>query len=102
MITLSWTERAQDDLAVIQAFISRDSPHYASVVVRSLLAAVDRLRDFPESGRTVPEFMNPSVREVVRAPYRIVYRIVSDLEIHVLTVHHGAQTLPADLIEGSS
>ncbi len=97
MITLSWTQRAQDDLAAIQAFISRDSPHYASVVVRNLLPVVDRLRDFPESGRTVPEFMNPSVREVVRAPYRIVYRIVSDSELHVLAVHHGAQALPRDL-----
>jgi toxin ParE1/3/4 len=95
--TLNWTTRAQDDLAAIHAFISRDSPPYASVVVRALLAAVDRLHEFPQSGRAVPEFTNPSVREVVRTPYRIVYRIVSDSEIHVLTVHHGAQSFPEDL-----
>ena len=97
MTTISWTERAQNDLAAIHAFINRDSPHYASVLVRKLLAAVDRLHDFPESGRAVPEFANPSVREVVRTPYRIVYRIVSDLEIHVLAVHHGAHSFPEDL-----
>jgi toxin ParE1/3/4 len=97
VITLSWTERAQNDLAAIDAFVSRDSPAYASVVVRKLLAAVDRLHYFPESGRFVPEFANPSVREVVQPPYRIVYRIVSDLEIHVLTVHHGAQRFPEGL-----
>ena len=97
MTTLSWTVRAQDDLAAIHAFISRNSPHYSSVVVRALLVAVDHLREFPESGRAVPEFANPSVREVIRTPYRIVYRIVSDSEIHVLTVHHGARTLPDDL-----
>ena len=94
MTTVNWTTRAQDDLAAIHAFISRDSPHYASVVVRALLAAVDRLQEFPESGRAVREFANPSVREVVRTPYRIVYRIVRDSEIHVLTVHHGAQRFP--------
>lgn len=97
MITLSWTERAQDDLAGIHTFISRDSPHYASVVIQKLFAAVDRLRDFPESGRAVPEFANPLVREVVQPPYRIVYRLVSDREIHILTVHHGAQRFPEDL-----
>lgn len=97
MSTVSWTERAQNDLAAIHAFISQDSPRYASVVIRRLLAAVDYIGDFPSAGRSVPEFANPSVREVIRKPYRIVYRIVSDREIHVLTVHHGAQELPDSL-----
>jgi toxin ParE1/3/4 len=91
VIKLHWTQRAQADLAAIQAFIEGDSPHYASVVVRRLVDAVDRLRDFPESGRAVPEFADPSVREIILRPYRIVYRIVSASEIHLLTVHHGAR-----------
>lgn len=97
MITLSWTERAQNDLAAIHAFIGRDSPHFASVVVRRIISAVDRLCDFPESGRAVPEFADPSVREVIQQPYRIVYRLVSEHEIHVLTVHHGAQVFPEEI-----
>jgi len=92
-----WTERAQDDLAAIHAFISQDSPHFASIVVRRLIAAVDRLRQFPNSGRAVPEFANPSLREVVRRPYRIVYRVVNEQEVHVLTVHHGASRFPESL-----
>jgi plasmid stabilization system protein ParE len=96
-VTIYWTERAQDDLAAIHAFIQADSTHYASVTVRRLLGAVDRLHDFPHSGRAVPEFSDPEVREVVMRPYRIVYRIVSPTEIHVLTVHHGARgTLSED------
>lgn len=91
MIDVQWTNRAQSDLAAIQAFIEVDSPHYASVVVRRLVDAVDRLREFPESGRTVPEFADPSIREIILRPYRIVYRIVNANEIHVLTVHHGAR-----------
>ncbi len=39
----------------------------------------------------VPEYLDPAIREIVVRPYRIVYRIVSDQEIHVLTVHHGAR-----------
>jgi toxin ParE1/3/4 len=39
----------------------------------------------------VPESADPSIREIILRPYRIVYRIVSASEIHVLTVHHGAR-----------
>jgi toxin ParE1/3/4 len=49
---------------------------------------------FPESGRTVPEFEDPFVREVVHRPYRIVYRLVGDDEVHVLTVHHSSKGFP--------
>jgi addiction module RelE/StbE family toxin len=89
--TISWTDRAQADLAAIRAFVETDSPYYADVVVRRLLHAVDRLQFFPQSGRVVPEYVNPAIREVVLRPYRIVYRIVSDQQIHVLTIHHGAR-----------
>ena len=92
-----WTKQAQADLAAIRAFISQASPHYASVVVARLIAATDRLIPFPESGRTVPEFDDPFVREVVHRPYRIVYRLVSHDEVHVLTVHHSSQSFPAKL-----
>jgi plasmid stabilization system protein ParE len=84
-------------LAAIRAFISQDSPHYASVVVARLIAATDRLVSLPESGRAVPEFENPLVREVVHRPYRIVYRLVGADEVHVLTVHHSSKSFPTEL-----
>jgi addiction module RelE/StbE family toxin len=89
-----WTEQAESDLAAIHAFISQDSTHYASVTVRQLIAAVDRLAAFPESGRVVPEFNDPQVREIVRRAYRIVYRVVADDLVHVLTIHHGSRQPP--------
>ena len=92
-----WTEQARADLAAIRAFIGQDSPHYASVIVSRLLAATDRLVPFPESGRAVPEFDDPLVREVVHRPYRIVYRLVGVDELHVLTVHHSSQSFPTEL-----
>ena len=95
MKSLRWTERARDDLAAIHAFISLDSPRYAPIVIANLLTAAERLRDFPGSGRAVPEFANPSVREVIHTPYRIVYRLVSEDEVHILTIHHGARRFPS-------
>ena len=97
MRVLLWTEQARADLAAIRAFITQDSPHYASVIIARLIAATDRLVPFPESGRTVPEFENPLIREVVLKPYRIVYRLVGADEIHVLTVHQASQRFPTEL-----
>ena len=97
MRTVLWTEQARADLAAIRAFISQDSPHYASVIVSRLIAATERLVPFPESGRAVPEFDDPLVREVVHRPYRIVYRLVGIDELHVLTVHHASLTFPTEL-----
>jgi toxin ParE1/3/4 len=92
-----WTHQARADLVAIHAFISQDSPHYASVILSRLIAATDRLIQFPESGRTVPEFEDPLVREVVHPPYRIVYRLVGLDQIHVLTVHHSSKSFPTGL-----
>ena len=97
MRALLWTEQARADLAAIRAFISQDSPHYASVIIARLIAATDRLAPFPASGRTVPEFEDALIREVVLKPYRIVYRLVGADEIHVLTVHHASQRFPTEL-----
>jgi addiction module RelE/StbE family toxin len=92
--TIRWTDQAIADLAAIRAFIQQDSPHYASVVVARLIRAVARLRDFPQSGRVVPEFERSAVREIVERPYRIIYRLVRDDEVHILTGHHAAKRLP--------
>lgn len=91
MTTVSWTARAQADLAAIHAFVEADSPHFATVVVRRLLHAIDRLQDFPQSGRAVPEYSDPALREVILSPYRIVYRIIDEQTAHILTIHHAAR-----------
>ena len=97
MTKIRWTDQALADLSAIRAFIEQDSLHYASVVVARLIRAVDRLKDFPQSGRIVPEFAQNAVREVVEHPYRIVYRLLPEEEIHILTVHHGAKRMPERL-----
>lgn len=97
MRAVFWTERAENDLAAIHAFIARNSPHFATIVVRRLLAGVRHASQFPESGRIVPEVEIATIREVIRPPYRIVYRLIRHDELHVLTVHHAARSFPADL-----
>ena len=91
MRSVFWTGRARSDLASIRAFIAQDSPHFAEVVVGRLLLSGDRLEKFPESGREVPEFPGSGLREVIQRPFRVVYRLVGESEVHILTVHHSAR-----------
>ncbi|MCS6283966.1 MAG: type II toxin-antitoxin system RelE/ParE family toxin [Nitrospira sp.] len=92
MTPLIWTRRAIEDVQSIRQFIAQDSPHYALLVAQQLIASVERLPAFPQSGRVVPEVNDPAVREVIHGIYRIVYRLIHD-EIHILTVHHAARLL---------
>ena len=92
MAHVRWTPQAGDDLDAIAEFIARDSPHFAALLVANILQAVDRLIDFPESGRIVPEINNRNIREVILGNYRIIYRYRSDA-VEVLTVHHAARLL---------
>ncbi|MDR4475314.1 MAG: type II toxin-antitoxin system RelE/ParE family toxin [Nitrospira sp.] len=89
-MTLIWTRRAIADVQAIKQFIAQDSPHAAQLVAQRLVAAVERLTLFPESGRIVPELADPQIREVVQGSYRIVYRLLGQ-QAHILTVHHSAR-----------
>ena len=65
-MTLVWTRRAITDVQSITQFIAQDSPHAAQLVAQRLIAAVDRLALFPQSGRIVPKVADPLLREVIQ------------------------------------
>jgi toxin ParE1/3/4 len=69
-----WTEQALADVTGIRDFIARDAPGYAEVIVDRIFESVERLQDFPQSGRVVPELGDDQIREVILGTYRIVYR----------------------------
>ena len=92
MAQVRWTPLAADDLDSIAAFISKDSAHYATLFVVDVLSAVDRLNQFPNLGRIVPETKDSSIREIILGSYRIIYRLGEEL-VEILTVHHGSQLL---------
>lgn len=89
---LRWTILSIEDLVAIKTKIAEDNPIAARNVVKTIRKKVERLRGFPESGRIVPEFGNPKLREVIVSPYRIVYRI-ADPEVHILRIWHGKQEI---------
>ncbi len=92
---LIWSPSARLDLKDIANFIAEDSPSAAEQFVNSLFHVVERLAEFPESGRVVPELADPAVREVIRNPCRIVYRIQRRKRtVEIVRVWHGARGTP--------
>ena len=88
-----WSGPALADLEAIAEFIAQDSPSYARTVVRKVVGQTRNLSRFPRSGRTVPEFGDEHIREVLAYSYRIIYRLEAD-EVIIATVIHGRRILP--------
>jgi len=92
---LIWSPSARLDIKGITGFIAEDSPSAAARFVESLFQAVERLADFPESGRMVPELGDPGIREVIRKPYRLIYRIDrTKRTVEIVRVWHAARGTP--------
>ena len=93
MIELVWSPRAIADVEEIRTYIASDSPAWADLTVRRLVASVERLRQYPDSGRMVPERQSVELREVVSGKFRIVYRRRPDL-VDIATVFRGSRDVP--------
>jgi toxin ParE1/3/4 len=87
---VEWTDPAWDDLAAIAAYIARDSEYYAAAFVEEMKEAAASLAEFGERGQAVPEFGDPSIRELLVKSYRLVYK-VSEKRVVILTLIHGAR-----------
>ena len=75
-ISISFSASALGDLEDIHAWYARQcAGDTGGRLVQDILAAIERLEDFPESGRIVPEFGIASLREIIHPPFRIVYRL---------------------------
>lgn len=86
---------ARRDLRAIVRYISLDSPERAVRFGQFLVSSTKGLGDFPHMGRVVPEFGDPSIREIVVRSYRIIYRVDhGDCRVDVARFWHGARGTP--------
>jgi plasmid stabilization system protein ParE len=90
---LRWTEHAVAQLAAIAEYISLDSLIYAEQLADRLVARLEQARHYPESGRVVPEVGDPELRELIDAPYRLIYRVQEDA-LEVLSIVHARRESP--------
>ena len=92
---LIWSPAARDDLHDIVTFIGCDNPNRAMSFGYELISETERLKDFPESGRMVPEYRSDNIREIVFRPYRIVYRVDQTKGLcEIARIWHSARGVP--------
>jgi len=92
---LEWTEPAVETLQGIKDYIAKDNDFYAARFVERIVAAAEKLQDFPGVGRKVPEADREDVREIIFQAYRIIYRVRAE-RVEILAVVHGGRDLDSD------
>ncbi|WP_299249812.1 type II toxin-antitoxin system RelE/ParE family toxin [uncultured Cytophaga sp.] len=93
MVKVIWTDNAIQDLNDIGEYISKDSLRYAELTVLQLFESVDILQKYTNFGTIVQEFQSGKFRQIIKGNYRIVYQLINDDAIHILTVHNCARLI---------
>lgn len=90
---ISFAESAVADLEEMRRWYSEQgAPEVGERLLREVIAQVERLARFPRSGRVVPEFGLPQLREIIHPPFRIVYRLDQE-RVRVVRVWRGERLL---------
>ena len=74
-VAIRIAESALEDLESIRTwYAEQDVPEVGVRLIGEIVASIEALADHPDMGRVVPEFDQPFLRELIRPPFRIVYR----------------------------
>jgi toxin ParE1/3/4 len=87
-----WTRQAVRQLNKYADYIAQDNVLAAEKWVLNLLGKTNQLSELPNSGRIVPEYSDPNLREIIEGDYRLIYRI-KDEKVYVQSVRHTRQDL---------
>jgi len=73
---VTFAASAVADLEGIRVWFAKlQVPDVGERLLREVVSQVERLANFPESGRIVAEFGMAKLREIIHPPFRIVYRL---------------------------
>jgi toxin ParE1/3/4 len=95
-VTVTWSTRAQRDLAAIRAYIASDDPRAADRLLEQLIARAESLVALPRRGRPVPELPGRDLRELIVGNYRLVYRARGQ-HVEILSIFEGHREFPEDV-----
>jgi plasmid stabilization system protein ParE len=99
--TLQWTTNAKNDLINIVAYIKTDSPAAANEIYQKIKEKAHSSNFFPLKGRVVPELQKEGItlyRELIVAPWRIIYKIGSDT-VYIMAIVDSRQNVEEVLLQ---
>jgi plasmid stabilization system protein ParE len=86
-------QSALEDLQDIQAhYIEEGVPHIGDEYVVAILEHAEILVPHPDAGRIVPEFGLSHIRELIHAPFRVVY-LRQEIEVVLIRVWRSERQL---------
>ena len=92
MAQIIWTEPALDNIEDIAEYIAIHNIQAAKALVEKIFSKVERLNEFPESGKIPVELQGFSYREIVVTPCRIFYKLEHD-NVYIIYVMRQEQEL---------
>lgn len=86
---------ARKDIREIVRYISTDAPQRALAFGQYLISKTKMLAQNPGTGRVVPEFDDPEIREIIVKKYRVIYQVDHALQkVKVVRFWHSARNIP--------
>lgn len=82
-----WSPLAEQRALEAVDYIAQDRPLAAAAWLEELLERVGKLDPFSRQGRMVREIGLPAYREILHAPYRVIYRVDAS-RVVILTLRH--------------
>jgi toxin ParE1/3/4 len=83
------------ELELEAAWIAVDRPQAARKLIEKMLKASARLGEYPYSGKHVQGHSDIPIRELVVAPYRMIYLPEPD-KVTIITLKHSREELTED------
>lgn len=93
MVEVNFTDQSISDIENIAKFIASNSEKYAKIQVQRFFERIEILETNALSGRIVPEINDKSIRELVMGNYRIIYKVVNEIRVDILTIHSSYMLL---------
>lgn len=92
-LKISFALSAVTDLEdVLEFYKEQKVPHVGERLVQKIFQDIEILSEQPDIGRIVPEFDLKHLRELIRPPFRIVYRRDTD-KIRIVRVWRSERLL---------
>jgi len=85
----------------IAEYIAVSNPYAAKQLVENIFGKIQRLQQFPDSGRAPEEISNLNYREMVVNPCRVFYKVDSD-SVYILHVMRQERDLRKFLISAEN
>ena len=97
-VKIQWTDRAKAHLRDLLDYLAFENRDAAQALARKIFQSVDRLAEFPYSGRSLPELEDAPFRERIIPPCRVIY-LLRESDLLIVAVLRTERKLLPELLE---